>query len=99
LRKALAENKILRKEKCLDDNTLKPNPQRLWRSEMSCTGNDEQAICDQIDGGLYAEEQMCQLFDDWWELVGSKMKNEPGENIGDTELPLRVARAAWIAVK
>lgn len=38
-------------------------------------------------------------FEDWWELVGSKMKNEPGENINDTELPLRIAMAAWEAVE
>jgi len=36
-------------------------------------------------------------FEDWWDLIGSNMKNEPGENIYDTELPLRVAIAAWKA--
>ena len=37
-------------------------------------------------------------FEDWWEIKGSKMKNEPGENINDTELPLRIAIAAWEAM-
>ena len=35
--------------------------------------------------------------EDWWELEGSRMKNEPGENINDTELPFRVAMATWAA--
>ena len=34
-------------------------------------------------------------FEDWWELKGSLMKKEPGENTGDSELPFRVAKAAW----
>ena len=38
-------------------------------------------------------------FDDWWDLKGRYMKNEPGENINDTELPHRVAIAAWKAAK
>ena len=36
-------------------------------------------------------------FEDWWESTGAKMKNEPGENINDTELPLRIAKEAWEA--
>lgn len=36
-------------------------------------------------------------FEDWWETNGSNLKNEPGENINDTELPFRVAKAAWNA--
>ena len=38
-------------------------------------------------------------FEDWWELKGQHLKNEPGENIGDTELPFRVAREAWMYLK
>ena len=38
-------------------------------------------------------------FENWWELVGSKMKNEPGENIHDTYLPFRIAKRAWEAAQ
>jgi len=38
-------------------------------------------------------------FETWWELKGSKMKNGSGENINDTELPLRIAREAWKGAK
>ena len=54
--------------------------------------SDNQALKQQLRD---SKQLPLTAFEDWWELVGSKMKNEPGENINDTELPLRVAIAAW----
>jgi len=45
--------------------------------------------------GIMSKEQM-DNFEDWWELEGSRMKVEPGENLYDSELPYRVAKAVWM---
>lgn len=43
------------------------------------------------------DNKVMSPVEDWWELVGSKIKNQPGENIHDTYLPFRIAKMAWEA--